>query len=227
MTKTQPKRAQYFREIVYSKEHWKLLFSLREIAKSVMKKLENNKLRPCLIGSVARGDINEKSDIDIFVDHPVDEVLMKDILNPIELELVQGTRLLTPRIVYHLDERTKVTVPICRFSRNEIDFLRYAGSLQLDGLTEGKRVPGVNKSLLLIQPTSDGHTEESIIGKENDVAKLLGINVDTIRERIAVLIQRAEKGRSGVLLRIFMPPTESATMRYIEEIKKNPLLRTF
>ena len=43
---------------------------------------------------------------------------------------------------------------------------------------------GVDKRLMLIEPTEKGHVESSIIGKEEYVAKLLGISAETVLDRV-------------------------------------------
>ena len=42
-------------------------------------------------------------------------------------------------------------------------------------------MPGVDKRLILIRPTEDGHIEEDITGRESQVSKLLNISIDIVR----------------------------------------------
>ena len=62
------------------------------------------------------------------------------------------------------------------------------------------RVLGVDKRLLLIEPTETGHIEQGVIGYEHVVAKRLSLSVDIAKERVRVLTRRDEVGRTGVYL---------------------------
>ncbi|MEM1600523.1 MAG: DNA polymerase subunit beta, partial [Sulfolobales archaeon] len=69
-------------------------------------------------------------------------------------------------------------------------------------------VPGVNKQLILIIPTEFGHVEYPVIGYEGYVAKVVGISVETVRERVEVLSRRDRVGRTGVYLKYFLRADE-------------------
>ena len=60
----------------------------------------------------------------------------------------------------------------------------------------------ISKRLMLIQPTSRGHIEFSIIGREVEVAKIVGISLEIVNERVRVLTRRKEVGRTGIVLSI-------------------------
>ncbi|MHA1753986.1 MAG: nucleotidyltransferase domain-containing protein, partial [Candidatus Odinarchaeia archaeon] len=49
------------KEVIYTKEHWDLLKTLREKAKLIMKTLTENNIQGFLHGSLVRGDVNKKS----------------------------------------------------------------------------------------------------------------------------------------------------------------------
>jgi hypothetical protein len=78
------------------------------------------------------------------------------------------------------------------------------------------RVPGVDKRLMLIEPTPKGHIESTIIGKEEAVAHLLGISLNTVLDRVRTLTRRGEVGRTGVFLKRELTPDEN-----LEEVLKN------
>ena len=87
------------------------------------------------------------------------------------------------------------------------------------------RVPGVDKRLVLIEPTPEGHIEYSIIGREAEAARKIGVSVETVLERVRVLMRRDEIGRTGVFVKVELEPWDS-----IEEVAKriardNPLFR--
>jgi len=51
----------------------------------------------------------------------------------------------------------------------------------------------------------EGHVEFSGIGVESYVADILEISVDTIYERVKMLLRRDEKGRTGVYIKKILP----------------------
>ena len=65
-------------------------------------------------------------------------------------------------------------------------------------IEEHTRVPGVDKRLVLIDPTDTGHTEHGVIGYETYVAKKLGVSSSIAEERVRVLKRRDIVGRTGV-----------------------------
>ena len=56
-----------YREIVYDVGQWDLLEKFRKKTMSLMEPLEKRHMETIVHGSIARGDVNEKSDIDIFI----------------------------------------------------------------------------------------------------------------------------------------------------------------
>ncbi|MFX0146249.1 MAG: DNA polymerase subunit beta, partial [Candidatus Hodarchaeota archaeon] len=71
------------------------------------------------------------------------------------------------------------------------------------------RVPGVDKRLVMIKPNYKGHDEYSIIGNEHLVAKELKISLNTVKERVKVLLKREKYGRTGVFLKKVIDIQES------------------
>jgi len=77
------------------------------------------------------------------------------------------------------------------------------------------RVHGVDKRLLLIEPTAAGHTESGVVGHETEVAKKLGVGVGIAQERVRVLMRRDTIGRTGIYRTHVLSQTES-----FEEVAK-------
>ncbi len=216
--------------VEYGREHWELLESLRERALEVMRALARAGVESFVHGSVARGDVHPDSDVDVVIPYPVSPPLVEEALEiaglPIcEKEISQATPRHAVKISFYLDEKTSVTFPLSRLSRLELEFYKFSGKLGLEELKRGARVPGVNKSLLAIVPIEEGHVEFSVLGREREVARLLGVSLDIVRERVSVLTRRDEVGRTGVFVHRVIAPEDSVT-RVVEEIaRRNPLFR--
>ena len=65
-----PKKHSEYNEAVYSTAQWTLLENLREKAAHIMTTLETFNLKTLVYGSIARGDVNNNSDVDVFVAEP-------------------------------------------------------------------------------------------------------------------------------------------------------------
>ena len=66
MTKNPTIRAEY-KEAIYTKNHWALLSNLREKTKKMLLTFEKSHLTAIVHGSIARGNVNKLSDIDIVI----------------------------------------------------------------------------------------------------------------------------------------------------------------
>ncbi|MEB3774125.1 MAG: DNA polymerase subunit beta, partial [Desulfurococcales archaeon] len=85
----------------------------------------------------------------------------------------------------------------------------------------GVRVPGVSKDLNLIIPTPRGHRELEVEGNEAYVARVLGVSIETVMERVRVLTRRRIHGRTGVFIKEPVPPgasIEEVVDRLIREV---------
>ncbi len=194
------------REVVYSEKHWELLKYLREKAIEIMEALEKFGLKTIIHGSVARGDIHSKSDIDIVIPYRVPSYQVEMALEtygfkPYMKVISQATPSHAIKAHIYLDELTIITFPLTPLSKLEREFYKFGGELTLTELKANKRVPGVDKRLMLIIPTERGHLEKSIIGIEKEVAKILGVSLDIVEERKSILMRRDEIGRTGVFIR--------------------------
>jgi len=225
-----PIRRLEVREVRYDEAHWGLLRSLRLRALAVMEALEARGIRCIVHGSIARGDVRPSSDIDIFVPNPPPSALIETALElsglPIMRRvLIQATPHYVPKGYIELDRRTCVSFPLAKMRPIEREFYKFGGELDLRGLKEGIRVPGVDKRLMLIEPRDWGHVESSIIGRENEVARLLGISIETVMDRVKALLRRDEVGRTGVFLKRELGPDESFEAVLSDLAAENPVVR--
>ncbi len=206
-------------EVIYSEKRWRILEEKRALASRILEALEMYGIRGGMVyGSVARGDVSEDSDVDVVVPYLVNPALVEVSLESAGFEifkkvLVQATPNHVPKLHIYLDDLTCVTVPLAELRPREYEFYKFGGAVTLDDILEGKRVSGVDKRLMFIEPTEKGHKEWSVLGREAEVAERLGISIDTVKERIYVLTKRDKVGRTGIYLKIELPKNAS-----VEEI---------
>jgi predicted nucleotidyltransferase len=212
--------------VEYSNEHWKILEKKRNIAREVMRNLSLAGL-PCIVyGSVARGDVSEKSDIDIFVPCLVPSYRIELAVDWIDRWIVQATPNYVIKGELVVDEEVTVSFPLVKMKDREIDFYRFGGCLTLKQLENKERVAGVDKRLVLIVPRKNGHEEIPVNEMQpNELAKTLGVCIDIVVERIRVLERRREIGRTGTFLQCRVPPDESFESTLLKISKKNPAVR--
>ncbi len=193
----------------YKQKRWNLLKKQRKESLKSMRKIK--RLSPRIYGSIARGDINQDSDIDIIIPHKVPSYKLETKLDYQKRRIVQATpgSLIKGHII--IEPGIEVVFPLVDSKGNEMDFYKFGGQLTHQGLENDhmKRVPGVDKRLVLIEPKEEGHLEKSILGEEGRVAKKLGISIEMVKERIRVLRRRQEVGRTGVYLSRELAPEES------------------
>ncbi|MHA1924614.1 MAG: nucleotidyltransferase domain-containing protein [Candidatus Thorarchaeota archaeon] len=200
MTK-RPETLHETREVLYNDNHWSLLRSLREKAQEIMQRLDGAGMRSFAYGSIARGDIHKASDIDVIVPYPVSSYRIEVSLGRgIHRELVQATPSTVIKGHIHLDNDLVVTFPLFKFMPREEEFYRWGGQVDLDQIRNEVRVPGVDKRLVMIEPTETGHVESGVIGYEHEVAKRIGVSIAIAQERVRVLKRREDVGRTGVYL---------------------------
>lgn len=205
------------RTVTYSKNQWALLEELRTRALGVMTEVETAGISPFVYGSVARGDVTPTSDIDIIILAPVSSFRVElPFENVVRRELVQATPSMVLKGHIYLEGDTVVTFPLFRLRPREAEFYKWGGLLNAATLHGRTRVPGVDKRLVLIEPTEWGHTESGVIGREEEVAKKLGVSPGIAKERVRVLTRRNEVGRTGVYLTRVLRDDES-----FEEVAKD------
>lgn len=227
-----PSRMQDIVEVVYDEGRWRLLSNLRSEAKGILEALHRYGVDGYVHGSIARGDVDEYSDIDIVIpmvvgSHRVELALASSGYRIEAKRIVQATprRAIKAHIYLDLEGRVCVTFPLVKFTRLEWEFYRFGGILDLNGVLSGSRIPGVSKRLTMVEPTSYGHIEYSIIGLESEVARKLGVSEDIVRERIEVLTRRDRVGRTGVYLSEDIPIDESFEEALRDIASRDPAVR--
>ena len=214
------------RRIEYDDAHWAILADLRARSMKCMESLERGGIKSFVYGSVARGDVNKGSDIDIIVLDPLPSYKIELALEGvIRRELVQATPSMVLKGHIHLSSETVVTFPLFRLRPREEEFYRWGGMVDLQQLHSNERVPGVDKRLLLIEPVENGHIESGVIDYENEVARKIGVSSDLARERVRVLTRRDAVGRTGVYLMRVLDEDESFEAVTKSLVDSDPALR--
>ncbi|MEM1538444.1 MAG: nucleotidyltransferase domain-containing protein [Candidatus Nezhaarchaeales archaeon] len=200
-------------DVIYDDTRWCLLKKLRSKAEAIMKTLCDDGLNTIAHGSLARGDVDAQSDVDVVIPYVVPSFKVELALEKAGFHVIR--RLITMATPYHalkahlyLDELTTVTFPLVKLNPMERDFYRFGGEVTLDNLVKGVRVPGIDKRLMLIEPTPIGHREIPIRGIEAEVARKLGVSINVVLERERVLIRRDKIGRTGVYVKRYLMPHE-------------------
>jgi predicted nucleotidyltransferase len=229
MTKKPVKRADRA-EVIYNEKRWKLLQRLREEAVEIMEAFEKVSLYCVTHGSIGRGDVSAESDIDVFIPNPLGSFLIESAVERAGLTvnqriLVQATPSYAAKGYIELDPQRVISFPLMKMRPLERDFYRFGGEATLQTLNEKKRVAGVDKRLMLIEPNDQGHVESSIIGRENAVAKLLNVSVEAVLDRVHALLRRDEVGRTGVFIKRELRPDETFEMVLQRLADENPAVR--
>jgi predicted nucleotidyltransferase len=76
-------------------------------------------------------------------------------------------------------------------------------------LKNNVRIVGVDKRLMLIEPTPQGHVESNVVGREEIAAGKLQISVDTVLDRTRALMRRDKVGRTGRFIERELIPEET------------------
>jgi len=229
MAKKPVKRADRV-QVVYNEKRWKLLEELRMQTIEIMEPLEKANLSCIVHGSIARGDVSAKSDIDVFVPNLPGSFLIESTLERSGLTinrrvLVQATPSYAAKGYIEIDPRRAVSFPLMKLRPVERDFYRFGGEATIETLRDNQRVSGVDKRLMLIEPTADGHIESTIVGREETVAKLLNVSVETVLDRVHALLRRDEVGRTGVFIERELGSEETFEMVLKKLADENPAVR--
>jgi len=217
-------------EIVYGDKRWRLLQALRKQAVEIMESLEKANLNCVVHGSIARGDVSATSDIDVFVTDPPSSFVIESTLEQSGFAanrrvLVQATPSYAAKGYVEIDPKRVVSFPLMKLRSLERDFYRFSGEAALSLIRNGQRVIGVDKRLLLIEPTVRGHVETTIVGREETVAKMLKVSVQTVLDRVHALLRRDKVGRTGVFIEHELNPDETFEMVLKQLADENPAVR--
>ncbi|UCH31147.1 MAG: nucleotidyltransferase domain-containing protein [Candidatus Bathyarchaeota archaeon] len=193
-------------EAVYGNLHWKQLERLRSKAINLMTIFEKANLHTLTHGSIARGDVTQESDIDIIIPNPPSSFKIETILERANIQinkriLLQATPSYAVKGYIEIDENESVSFPLAKMRNVERDFYRFGGEITHEMLKKATRVAGVDKRLMLIEPTEKGHIESNIIGREEEIAMILGISAETVLDRVHALLRRDRVGRTGVFIK--------------------------
>ena len=112
-----PSRVAEVREVVYDERRWHLFKKLRGDAAKLMEALARGGFTPLLHGSLARGDVDEKSDVEVFI--PVAEPSYKVELalagfKPIKREIAMATPWQLPKAHIYVEENRLVSFPLAK-----------------------------------------------------------------------------------------------------------------
>lgn len=217
-------------EVVYNEKHWELLKELRSKAVQIMEVLDNSNIRSIVHGSIARGDVSEKSDIDVFLPDPSSSFAIETALERANIPVnrrvvVQATPFYAVKGYIEVDKQRCVSFPLVKLRHVERDFYKFSGEASLSTLRNEVRVSGVDKRLMLIEPTPKGHVESSIVGREETVSHLLGISLNTVLDRVHALLRRDKIGRTGVFIERELSPNETFEMLLKKLADQNPAVR--
>jgi hypothetical protein len=217
------------RVVKYSKEHWNVLAFKRKRALEVMERLVRFNLKPILYGSVARGDVNLSSDVDIFIPEKVPSYKIEvalDVFDVLKRRVIQATPNYAIKGEILLEDSTTVSFPLVRMREREMDFYKFGGAIDYEAVIRNKRVSGVDKRLILIIPTREGHEEIPLNEiQPNEMARILGVGIEIVEERIRVLERRGKVGRTGVFLCESVQSDESFELALKAVAERNPAVK--
>jgi predicted nucleotidyltransferase len=225
-----PKQRPETQQVTYGDERWSLLSQFRQKAQGLIWALEQRHIQAIVHGSIARGDVGKDSDIDIFLPDPPSSFLLETALEQANIPIscrtvIQATPAYAMKAYLEIDPTTTVSFPLMNLRRVEREFYRFSGEATLKQLESRTRVAGVNKRLILIQPTETGHTETSIIGQEEQAAKVLGVAVETVLDRVHALMKRDTVGRTGVFVKRQLAPEDTFELAMKRLADENPAVR--
>ncbi len=219
-----------YNDVNYTTERWETLSHYRKKAIEIIGAFEKFNILAVTHGSLARGDVTKKSDIDIFIPETQNSFLIETTLEtahiPISNRLiVQATPNYAMKAHIEVDEQTTISFPLMEMRRVEREFYQFGGEINLSQLKAKARVPGVDKRLMLIEPTEKGHLESSIIGREEAAAKILGISAETVLDRVRALLKRDSVGRTGVFVKKELAPDQTFELALKKLSEVNPAVR--
>lgn len=220
-------------EVIYDKKRRETLRTFRDEATRIMEildRFESIVVPSVVFGSVARGDVSESSDVDIFVPKPPSSFIIETALENagVSVErrvIVQATPAYAAKGYIELDDKRCISFPLVKLRPEERELYIFGGEATLPQIKDNVRVPGVDKRLMLIEPTPRGHVESTIIGQEGRVARSLGVSLKIVSNRIKALLRRNAVGRTGVFVERTLSPDETFEVVLKKLADKNPAVR--
>jgi predicted nucleotidyltransferase len=225
-----PERHFEHREVIYDAYRWNLLEKFRQEAIRLMEALEDFHLGSIVHGSIARGDVNRKSDVDVFIMHQPSSFIVETALDKAGTVanrrlVVQATPTYAMKAYIEIGENLSVSFPLMKMRKVEREFYKFGGEIAFEDLRRNVRVCGVDKRLMLIEPTESGQKESSVVGREEQTAKLLGISAETVLDRVHALLKRDEVGRTGVFIEKELSGDENFEIVLKRLADENPAVR--
>ncbi|UYP45993.1 hypothetical protein NEF87_002278 [Candidatus Lokiarchaeum ossiferum] len=217
-------------QIIYTPDHWDLLNSIRSRAIEVTQAFARHGFDTLTYGSIARGDVKPTSDIDIILTTLIPsyrvELILDEIPFPlISKKLIQATPNDVIKAHFELEGEICLTLLLTDFTSMPFEFYKFGGALSFNQLQDNIRVPGVDKRLVLIQPTETGHVERSIENNAHLIAKVVGVSASMVSQRMRVLTRRDKVGRTGVFLNHSLALSENIEETLRNLARKNPMIR--
>ncbi len=218
------------RTVRYDQDQWNIFHSKRDLAKAIANPLNSAGFRFLIYGSIARGDVNLSSDLDIILIDRISSFQVELALEQQEFqilgkEIVQATPGDAIKGHIYLPDTSTLTFFLSEANDVSTDFYKFGGAIDIKMLEEGIRVPGVTKSLTLILPNEEGHREINLVGNEVLAQEILDVHPKILDVRKRVLTKRDKTGRTGVFLKKQIGIEDN----FEEELKKiadkNPVIR--
>ncbi len=195
----------------YSDDERELLTKFRTKTIKMLEILEDAGIKAFVHGSVARGDVSSESDIDIHIPVQIPSFQL-DIIENFEFanrRILMGTPNSTIRGVLSIHDDITISFPLSTPNEREDEFYIFSGLLHLEDLIFNRRIAGVTKQLLLIEPDGEGYWVSSIIENKRKAIQVLSLSQRIIDERIRVLTRRDKIGRTGLLIDHSLNPDEN------------------
>lgn len=216
--------------VEYTEDRRRLLRMLRAETEEMMRPLHEAYIDAVVYGSIARGDVREGSDIDIWITSSPSPTVVQAVLERRGVrirrrEIIQATPSYAAKAYLYTEPDRGYSLPLVELRASEAEFYSFAGSLGYPRLQTGTRVPGVDKRLMLIEPTETGHRESTIQGREGRVAGLLGVDIKIVQERVRTLERRGKVGRTGVYIKRVLADDEDFGAVFEDLVMSKPALR--
>ena len=213
----------------YSQTELSILGRLRSRAEIILDKMIRSNIHGIIHGSVARGDVSSTSDVDIHIPYLLPSFrldIIEDYQNSTK-HILMGTPNSTIKGLIEIRPQISITFPLTKTKEREEEFYKFSGRISLNELRVNKRVPGVTKQLVLIEPMKEGYWVSSVLTNKSRSLRVLQISQRILDERIRVLNRRNEIGRTGLYLDYILSPEENFEQALHKLESRNPVVRNF